>query len=437
MFMSRSWCCCCTKVEQKTKVGLLNHISMREKEAGRNEQLEYIIDFLPPILLKFELPANYPSASPPAFTLHCNWLSVDQLTRLCTQLDEIWKERRGCVVLFSWMQFLREETLCFLNIGSSLLLEISEMKMYCHCPLASMETEQECFADAEDTMGASCCDPRAIQHVESWTNILPEILDFNQHQKQKRFNSKVYCCKICFLEKFGSDCLCFTNCEHVYCNTCLREYFEIQIKDGAVHSLVCPEPKCPSVATPAQVKQLVGEDTFSRYDRLLLQNGLSLMTDVVYCPRVSCQTAVVKEPDGEMGVCSNCLFAFCTKCNLTYHGISRCYDEVEEELENSVNDGKPAAETAAVTENAKSNVQVPKRVSRNRRADKKENEKWVKENTKRCPNCHSPVEKDGGCNKMICGRCGHIFCWICLRCIEDNPYEHFRDPNSKCPREMW
>ncbi|XP_043925838.1 E3 ubiquitin-protein ligase RNF14-like [Protopterus annectens] len=224
---------------------------------GRNEQVIYMVDFLPPVVLKFELPVDYPSASAPTFTLQCKWLSETQLTSLCTHLDEIWEENRGCVVLFSWMQFLKDEVLSFLNISSSLLLKPAEIRRGYHQPLTSEEAEQTSFVEAQDTVGPSFCDPRAIQDVEAWTNILPEILDFNHHQKQKKFNSTIYSCKICFLEKLGSDCLCFNKCEHVYCNNCLREYFEIQIKDGMVQSLICPEPKCHSVATPAQVTSSV------------------------------------------------------------------------------------------------------------------------------------------------------------------------------------
>ncbi|XP_043925214.1 E3 ubiquitin-protein ligase RNF14-like isoform X1 [Protopterus annectens] len=399
---------------------------------GRNEQLEYIVEFLPPIILRFDLPVDYPSASAPAFTLHCKWLSESQLTSLCTQLDGIWKENKGCVVLFSWMQFLREETLHFLNIGSSLLLKPSEMRRCYPQPLVFMETEQAGIAKAEDAVGAICCDPRAAQDVESWANILPEILDFNQHQKQKCFNNKIYSCKICFLAKLGSDCLCFTKCEHVYCNSCLREYFEIQIKDGTVHLLNCPEPECPSVATPAQVKQLVGEEAFSRYDHLLLQNGLSLMTDVVYCPRLSCQTAVLKEPDSEMAVCNSCFFAFCTKCNLTYHGVAPCHNEVAEEL------GSPVNENCESTDDSEGDYdeEIYRMVSRKKLAQRYQNEKWVKENAKVCPNCRSPVQKDGGCNKMTCGRCGSFFCWVCLAHLKQNPYDHFQDPDSPCSSQQ-
>ncbi|KAH0792785.1 IBR domain containing protein [Histomonas meleagridis] len=33
--------------------------------------------------------------------------------------------------------------------------------------------------------------------------------------------------------------------------------------------------------------------------------------------------------------------------------------------------------------------------------------------TKKCPKCKSPIEKQGGCNYMRCGKCHYEFCWVC------------------------
>merc|ERR1711879_1118705 len=41
---------------------------------------------------------------------------------------------------------------------------------------------------------------------------------------------------------------------------------------------------------------------------------------------------------------------------------------------------------------------------------------WIIGNTKPCPKCKNPIEKNGGCMHMTCrppGGCGHEFCWIC------------------------
>lgn len=41
---------------------------------------EYDISFLPPLVLSFELPADYPSVSSPIFTISCKWLTRVQVS---------------------------------------------------------------------------------------------------------------------------------------------------------------------------------------------------------------------------------------------------------------------------------------------------------------------------------------------------------------------
>lgn len=42
------------------------------------------------------------------------------MSALCRRLDELWEENEGCVILFTWIQFLKEEALDFLGIQSPL-----------------------------------------------------------------------------------------------------------------------------------------------------------------------------------------------------------------------------------------------------------------------------------------------------------------------------
>lgn len=45
---------------------------------GENKT-EYNVSFLPPLVVNFEIPADYPSTSPPLFTLSCKWMTRAQV----------------------------------------------------------------------------------------------------------------------------------------------------------------------------------------------------------------------------------------------------------------------------------------------------------------------------------------------------------------------
>lgn len=43
------------------------------------------------------------------------------------------------------------------------------------------------------------------------------------------------------------------------------------------------------------------------------------------------------------------------------------------------------------------------------------------------------MQKQDGCNKMTCMRCGTYFCWLCgLKLDRLSPYLHYNNANAKC-----
>lgn len=50
-------------------------------EGPQSSGFECTVCFLPPLVLNFELPPDYPSTSPPAFTLSSKWLSPAQVCK--------------------------------------------------------------------------------------------------------------------------------------------------------------------------------------------------------------------------------------------------------------------------------------------------------------------------------------------------------------------
>ncbi|XP_023285161.1 E3 ubiquitin-protein ligase RNF14 isoform X2 [Seriola lalandi dorsalis] len=419
----------------------------RQAESAQGGEIQLCLELPPDFKVVVK---DYPSTSSPIFTLSSKWVTRAQMSSLCRRLDELWEENQGCVILFMWIQFLKEEALDFLCIQSPLEVIRGGSKAGCERrktdPAATALTSGSHSENTEEKKSEnvkkekseprlsspSQLDPRAVLLMDPRADLLPQLLDFDEAQRQRVFDSKVFCCGICFVEKLGSSCLCFKECQHVYCKACMTEYFQIQIRDGNVQCLNCPEPKCTSLATPLQVKQLVDEELFARYDRLLLQSSLDLMADVVYCPRQSCGTAVMVEPDTTMGICSACQYAFCTLCKLGYHGLSNCKIPADElrnlrdEYLSATSEGKKFMEQ-----------RFGKRVIQ-KAVEESFSRDWLNENCKCCPRCGTNIQKVDGCNKMTCTSCRQYFCWLCLGLLSRvNPYSHFNNPHSPCYNQLF
>lgn len=319
----------------------------------------------------------------------------------------MWAEDSGGeVILFRWTQFLLDETLTTLDIESPFTLK---------------------YKNAHRKNKKRRGDPRAFQDVASHNKLVDAILEYNQQEKKRVFSSSFFACNVCFSEKPGSLCMEFHDCGHVYCVDCIAGYFKVQIEDGAVKALNCPSEKCESQALPSQVKQLVSPELFAKYDRFLLQYSLDGMADIVYCPRPSCQTAVMLESESSMGVCPSCSFAFCAFCKHTYHGVSPC------DIKGS--DARRLAEEYSAASREDKEL-LEKRYGKRRLQkllDEVVSEEWLDANAKQCPCCKASIQKIDGCNKMTCLKCRTYFCWLCMANLpHSNPYQHFNSPGSGC-----
>jgi ariadne-1 len=108
--------------------------------------------------------------------------------------------------------------------------------------------------------------------------------------------------------------------------------------------------------------------------------------NVKWCPyNQECEYAVERISDAYTSdvidcVCGN---SFCFKCDNQFHRPATCTMYKNWEIKNS-------SESLNLT--------------------------WIIANTKPCPNakCEYPIEKNQGCNHMICKKCGHEFCWMCM-----------------------
>ncbi|KAG8096937.1 hypothetical protein GUJ93_ZPchr0013g36696 [Zizania palustris] len=189
-------------------------------------------------------------------------------------------------------------------------------------------------------------------------------------------------CNVCYEDVPLSDASKM-DCGHNYCNECWTGYFIVKINEGQSRRIKCMAPKCNTICDEAIVRKLVNTkrpDIAERFERFLLESYIEDNDTVKWCPSTPhCGNAIRVKGDIYCEVECTCGRQFCFNCSSEAHSpcscmmwelwIKKCRDESE-----TVN--------------------------------------WITVNTKPCPKCHKPVEKNGGCNLVAC-ICGQAFCWLC------------------------
>ncbi|XP_053989728.1 E3 ubiquitin-protein ligase RNF14-like [Hylaeus volcanicus] len=425
-------------------------ITYKDSRQLEEEWQKIAVSHLPPLTLNIILPKDYPSTSPPKFTLYSSWLRIPLLADLCIKLDELWEENKGQEILFTWVSFIQDQALEFLDIHKSANMNCVYTRYKEALEKAQNNQKSKVIddIDKEHTVNDvktktktqhnvkhlgkknhlhKCYDKRAVLDCPVGRNPIQALIDYDEKCNQIEFKKNFYTCKVCFVDKIGEHCTQFLPCSHVFCNDCISGYLEVRIKDGNVQNICCPQEKCASEATPAQIKDLVSSELFEKYDSILLNATLDTMPDIVYCPRRNCQYPVSREPDEQLANCPVCQYAFCIHCKMGYHGIEPCKIYSAETRQLVVEYQEASNERKLQMEQRYGKKQLQSLV------DNTMSENWIKSNSQKCPKCNASIEKSYGCNKMICSHCKTFFCWLCNKILNPHsPYDHFRDISSKC-----
>lgn len=258
------------------------------------------------------------------------------------------------------------------------------------------------------------------------------LQEYNEDRILCEFRKAYYDCSICYEVKKGLDCMEFKPCYHVFCKDCVGTFIRGKINDGAVYVMKCPEIKCGSDITPSQVLEAVGPDLFAKYDNLLLNTTLQTMTDITICPRSACQYPVMRDPEEKMATCPSCRYVFCVFCRMVYHGVEACRFRNDEKaaLVKKYNEGSDQEKQAMEQRYGKKQLVSLVQASLS--------ENWIVNNSQNCPHCNASIEKNGGCNKMVCWRCSTYFCWICQVQLDPyQPYVHYNDRKSRCYNQLF
>ncbi len=193
--------------------------------------------------------------------------------------------------------------------------------------------------------------------------------DYDQNEHDFKFRQSHYMCNVCFVEKSGVVCFRYIPCHHVYCNDCMKEYFEVQINEGKVTSLTCPFDKCESQALPLQVRFLLRPSTTCTLTNtswvcfplivglkatrpgtvhkvwkfidtqftqqhvrhsVLSTRSLSKSRHTGMCSRDIWLILILtnkwdkNKKEENMARCPSCQYVFCTMCRQGFHGIEPC-----------------------------------------------------------------------------------------------------------------
>jgi hypothetical protein len=139
---------------------------------------------------------------------------------------------------------------------------------------------------------------------------------------------------------------------------------------------------CEAEATSEDIKALVDDETFNKYERFV-----KIKSDENYRDCPTCGELILGNRRRPAMTCSKCTTQFCF-FHANAHPGESC-----------------------------------RQFARRVRVEERASTITIGQITKKCPSCKLPTEKNGGCNHMTCYRCGIDWCWLCGRRMGENHFE--------------
>ncbi|WOL01279.1 putative E3 ubiquitin-protein ligase ARI8 isoform X1 [Canna indica] len=213
------------------------------------------------------------------------------------------------------------------------------------------------------------------EHVRKAVGLLEEPVEMQ--------NARELTCGICF-ENYPRNMMTSASCAHPFCGACWRGYISTSINDGpGCLMLRCPDPSCGSAVGQNMVERLASDVDKEKYSRYLLRSYVEDSRKIKWCPAPGCEFAAeYVMGSGSYDICCSCSYSFCWNCTEEAHRPVDCITVAKWILKNSA---------------------------------ESENMNWILANSKPCPKCKRPIEKNQGCMHITCTPpCKFEFCWLCL-----------------------
>ncbi|EFJ49570.1 hypothetical protein VOLCADRAFT_59371 [Volvox carteri f. nagariensis] len=193
-------------------------------------------------------------------------------------------------------------------------------------------------------------------------------------------------CLICF-DSYPLHEMRSAACKHYFCKECWRGYISNALSSGpACLDLRCPSTECKGKACVPSclIMELASPDDKAKYASYMIRSYVEDNNAMSWCTGKNCENAIEclvdRAPGEPLDVLCTCSATFCFNCKEEAHRPVSC-------------------ET------------VTKWLTKN--SAESENMNWILANTKPCPKCSRPIEKNQGCMHMTCSQCRFEFCWLC------------------------
>ncbi|KAH8314717.1 hypothetical protein KR074_011808 [Drosophila pseudoananassae] len=189
-------------------------------------------------------------------------------------------------------------------------------------------------------------------------------------------------CGICYCP---CDELKGLGCGHSFCIDCWKQYLANKTcSEGLAHTITCPATDCDILVDYVSFLKLADDaEVVERYQHLITNTFVECNMLMRWCPAPNCTHAIKANYAEPRAVRCKCGHQFCFGCGENWHEPASC-SWLKKWLKKCLEDS--------------------------------ETSNWIAQHTKECPKCNVTIEKDGGCNHMVCKNpsCRYDFCWVCL-----------------------
>ena len=190
-------------------------------------------------------------------------------------------------------------------------------------------------------------------------------------------------CGICYSRMTEKDAL---QCGHTFCGRCWKDFLEAMVVQGSICLVLkCPRYSCTLIVPESMFEKYLEVSHLTLYVRFKCEHFVLFSKGFRWCPAPGCSFISEFPSLGVHEIHCKCGYVYCFACGEEAHRPTLCRLMRDWQAKNSA---------------------------------ESENVRWILANTKQCPNCRKPIEKNQGCNHMTCRKevagCGHEFCWMCL-----------------------